>query len=134
GEEFSCLRVGLIPSLLKILNENRHYALPQQIFELGIVVDQEFKNKFYLGFVKIDAKANFTECKSFVEAIMRDIGITYEIKDFSHPGFVTGRCAALIVINKNVGFFGELHPQTISNFKLEHPIIAFEINVDILYQ
>jgi len=134
GEEFSCLRVGLIPSLLKILNENRHHALPQQIFELGIVVNEKFKNKFELGFVKIDAKANFTECKSLVEAIMRDIGITYEIKDFSHPGFVKGRCAQVFVNNKNVGFFGELHPQTISNFKLEHPIIAFEINVDILHQ
>jgi phenylalanyl-tRNA synthetase beta chain len=134
GEEFSCLRAGLIPSLLKILNENRHHALPQQIFELGIVVDQEFKNKFYLGFVKIDAKANFTECKSFVEAIMRDIGITYEIKDFSHPGFVNGRCATVIVYNKNAGFFGELHPQTISNFSLEYPIIAFEINADVLHQ
>ncbi len=134
GEEFSCLRVGLIPSLLKILNENRHHALPQQIFELGIVVNEKFKNKFELGFVKIDAKANFTECKSLVEAIMRDIGITYEIKDFSHPGFVKGRCAEVVVNNKNVGFFGELHPQTISNFKLEHPIIAFEINVDILHQ
>jgi phenylalanyl-tRNA synthetase beta chain len=134
GEEFSCLRVGLISSLLKILNENRHHALPQQIFELGIVVNEKFKNNFRLGFVKIDAKANFTECKSLVEAVMRDIGVTYEIKDFNHSGFVKGRCAEVIVKNKNVGFFGELHPQTISNFKLEHPIIAFEINVDILYQ
>ena len=131
GEEFSCLRVGLIPSLLKILNENRHHALPQQIFELGVVVNQDFKNKFNLGFVKIDAKANFTECKSFVEAIFRDIGISYEINDFSHPGFVNGRCAAVVVNDKNVGFFGELHPQTISNFLLEHPIIAFELNLDI---
>ena len=36
--------------------------------------------------------------------------------------------------NKSAGFFGELHPQTISNFSLEHPIIAFEINTDILHQ
>lgn len=134
GEEFSCLRVGLIPSLLKILNENRHHALPQNIFELGIVVNNEFKNKFKLGFVKIDAKANFTECKSFVEAIMRDIGIKYDIKDFNHPGFVNGRCATVVVNKKNVGFFGELHPQTISNFSLEHPIIAFEINTDFLHR
>ena len=134
GEDFSCLRVGLIPSLLKILNENKHHALPQQIFEVGIVVDQEFKNKVKLGFVKIDAKANFTECKSIVEAIMRDIGVTYDIKDFNHPGFVNGRCAVIIINNKNAGFFGELHPLTISNFLLEHPIISFEINIDILYQ
>jgi phenylalanyl-tRNA synthetase beta chain len=134
SEEFSCLRVGLIPSLLKILNENRHHALPQHIFELGVVVDQEFKNKFKLGFVKIDAKANFTECKSFVEAIMRDVGISYEIKDFTHPGFVNGRCAVVDVKNRNAGFFGELHPKTISNFSLEYPIIAFEINTDVLHQ
>ncbi len=134
GEEFSCLRVGLIPSLLKILNENRHHALPQNIFELGIVVNNKFKNKFKLGFVKIDAKANFTECKSFVEAIMRDIGIEYDIKDFNHPGFVKGRCATVVVNKKNAGLFGELHPQTISNFSLEHPIIAFEIETDLLHQ
>lgn len=134
GEEFSCLRVGLVSSLLKILNENRHHPLPQQIFELGIVVNQKFKNEFKLGFVKIDAKANFTECKSFVEAVMRDAGIVYSIKEFNHPGFVKGRCAAVVVNDKNVGFFGELHPKTISNFELEHPIIAFEINVDVLHQ
>jgi phenylalanyl-tRNA synthetase beta chain len=134
GEEFSCLRVGLISSLLKILNENRHHPLPQQIFELGAVVNQEFRNKFKLGFVKIDAKANFTECKSLVEAVMRDAGIAYEIKDYAHPGFVKGRCASVVVVGKNVGFFGELHPQTISNFELEHPIIAFEIDADLLHQ
>lgn len=134
GEEFSSLRVGLIPSLLKILNENRHHPLPQQIFELGVVVNEKFKNNFKLGFVKIDAKANFTECKSFVEAVMRDAGIAYEIKDYVHPGFVKGRCASVVINGKNAGFFGELHPLTISNFALEHPIIAFEIDADVLHQ
>ena len=62
---------------------------------------------------------------------MRDIGITYGIKDFNHPGFVKGRCAGVFIKNKKLGFFGELHPQTISNFLLEHPIIAFELNLDI---
>lgn len=134
SEEFSCLRVNLISSLLKILKENRHHALPQQIFELGTVVNQDFKNQYKLGFVKIDAKANFTECKSFVEAIMRDLGIHYDINDFDHPGFVEGRCAAVIIKNKNVGFFGELHPKTIINFSLEHPIIGFEIETEFLHQ
>jgi len=134
SEEFSCLRVNLVSSLLKILKENRHHALPQQIFELGTVVNQDFKNQYKLGFVKIDAKANFTECKSIVEAIMRDIGIQYDIDDYDHPGFVEGRCAAVIIKNKNVGFFGELHPKTILNFSLEYPIIAFEIETEFLHQ
>jgi len=134
GEEYSCLRVSLIPSLLKILNENRHHPLPQQIFELGIVIDDEFKNQHNLAFTKIDAKANFTECKSIAEAIMRDLGIRFKIKDFDHPAFIKGRCASIIYKNKKIGFFGELHPKTISNFELEYPIISFEIIADFLNQ
>jgi len=134
GEEYSCLRVGLIPSLLKILNQNKHHPLPQQIFELGIIADESFKNQHYLAFVKIDAKANFTECKSLVEAFMRDSGTKYNIKDHDHPAFVKGRCASVVTKNKEIGFFGEIHPKTISEFDLEYPIIAFEIQADALNQ
>jgi len=131
-EEYTCLRVGLIPSLLKILNENRHHSLPQQIFEMGIVVDKTFKNRHHLGFVKIDAKANFTECKSYAESILREMGKTYHIKSVEHPGFIKGRCAEIQIDNKKIGYFGELHPKTITDFDLEHPIIAFELWADQL--
>ena len=134
GEEYSCLRVGLIPSLLKILSENRHHPLPQQIFELGIVVDKKYKNQYNLAFVKIDAKANFTECKSLVDAIMRDSGAKFNINNNEHPAFVKGRCASVIRNNKEIGIFGELHPKTISNFELEYPIIAFDVKAEMLYQ
>jgi len=134
GEDYTCLRVGLIPSLLKILNENRHHPLPQQIFELGIVVNSKYKNQYNLAFVKIDAKANFTECKSLVDSIMRDSGTKFKIENNDHPGFVKGRCATIIVRDKKVGIFGELHPKTILGFQLEYPIVAFEIKADVLYQ
>ena len=116
------------------MTENRHHPLPQQIFELGIVVDKNFKNQQLLGFVKIDAKANFTECKSLVDAVMRDSGINYDIKDKDHPAFVKGRCASVVFKNKEIGFFGEIHPKTISEFELEYPIIAFELQKDALNQ
>ena len=134
GEEYSCMRVGLVPSLLKILNQNKHHPLPQQIFELGIIVDKNYKNQRYLSFVKIDAKANFTECKSLADAVMRDSGTKYQIKDYDHPAFVKGRCASLVSKNKEIGFFGEIHPRTISEFELEYPIIAFEMQADALNQ
>ena len=133
GEEYSCLRGSLIPSLLKTLNENRHYPLPQQLFELGIVVNKN-KNQRYLSAVKIDAKANFTECKSIVEAVLRDAATKYKITECTNPAFISGRCASVVSNGKEIGFFGELHPKTITNFKLEHPIIAFEIKADLLHQ
>jgi phenylalanyl-tRNA synthetase beta chain len=132
SEEYTCLRVGLIPSLLKILNENRHHPLPQQIFEMGVVVDNTYKNRHHLGFVKIDAKANFTECKSYAESILRELGKTYHIESVEHPGFIKGRCAEIQINNNKIGYFGELHPKTITNFELEHPIIALELWADQL--
>jgi len=130
GEEYSCLRVSVIPSILKILAENRHHPLPQQIFELGIITNEHFRNKHHLAAVKVDAKANFTDCKSIIDGVMRDIGAKYSINNKDHPAFVKGRCASVIYNNKEIGFFGEIHPKTITEFDLEHPIIAFEIQTD----
>ncbi len=132
GEEYTCLRVSLIPSLLKLLAENKHHSLPQKIFEVGLVVDEDFKNKPRLAAVEISAKAGFTNCKSIVEAVMRNIGVKYELREKEHPAFVLGRCASIINKEEEIGFFGELHPKTIKNFELEHPIIAFELKVDKL--
>jgi len=134
GEEYSSLRVSLLPSLLKILNENRHHPLPQQIFELGVVVDDHAKNQHYLAAMKIDAKAHFTECKSLVEAVLRDIGAGYTFKETSHAAFIPGRCASIVKKNAEIGVFGELHPKTITVFELDHPIIAFELQIGALYQ
>jgi phenylalanyl-tRNA synthetase beta chain len=130
SEEFSCLRVNLLPSLLNILKENRHHPLPQNIFELGIIVDNKYKNRYNMAAVKMDAKSNFSECKSTIDAIMRDVGKKYEIDEKKHPAFIDGRIAAIIHNNKEIGYFGEIHPKTIIQFELEHPIIGFEIQVE----
>mgnify|MGYP006273131195 CR=1 FL=1 len=132
GEEYTCLRVGLIPSLLRLLSENKHHSLPQQIFELGIVVNENFKNIHHLSGVKSSATANFTLSKSIVEALLRDLGLTYEIKEYDHPAFINGRCAQIVNDADHLGFFGELHPKTITNFSLEHPVIAFEFQAEKL--
>jgi phenylalanyl-tRNA synthetase beta chain len=132
GEEYSGLRTSLIPSLLKILRENRHHPLPQQIFELGIIVDTDAKNRHNLAGIKIDAKANFTESKSLTESVLRNIGSTYSIIEGNHPGFIKGRCGLVMKNEKEIGIFGEVHPRTIKTFDLEHPIIAFEFKIDLL--
>ncbi len=131
GEDFTCLRTSIIPSLLNMLSDNKHHPLPQEIFELGIVTNELYENTYRLAGLKSSASANFTECKSIVESMLRDSGISYEIKEFIHPAFIEGRCAEIIDDDNNhICFFGELHPKTISNFLLEHPVIAFEFNID----
>jgi phenylalanyl-tRNA synthetase beta chain len=132
GEEYHGLRTSLLPSLLKLLRENRHHPLPQQIFEIGVIVDEHAKNNTHLAGMKIDAKANFTECKSFVEAILRECGKKPLIKEKTHGAFIEGRCASMMNNDEEIGFFGELHPKTIQAFSLEHPMIAFEFSTNLL--
>ena len=132
GEEYSGIRMSLLPSLLKLLRENRHHPLPQQIFEAGTVVDQHAKNRTHLAGLKIDAKANFTECKSLVETIFRECGCKPIIIEKSHGAFIEGRCACVLRKETEICVFGELHPRTIQSFNLEYPIIAFELTADRL--
>ena len=130
----SCLRVSLLPSLLEILSKNKHNELPQAIYEIGEVVhiqNKMAKNFTFISGVKISAKTGFTECKSLVESIMRNIGIDVVIKEKEHNAFIEGRCASLWH-NEEIGYFGELHPLVITNFELEHPVIAFEMDAEKL--
>ena len=56
-----------------------------------------------------------------------------EIKPLNHPSFINGRCASVKGWNENKefpvieGFFGEIHPEVITNFNLEYPVVAFEV-------
>ena len=132
GEEYAVLRVGLVPSLLRILRENRHHTLPQQIFEVGTVVEGvSAKNAWCVAGLRCDAKAGFTQSKSIVEAVLRELNVKYSVVAGSHPGFIPGRCGKVLVDDGKtvLGFFGELHPKTILAFSLEHPVIGFELGL-----
>jgi len=123
----SIIRYSLIPSLLEILSRNKHNDLPQQIYEFGDVI-QEMQQKKILAGVKIDAKTNFTECKSIVEAILRNFGLKMDVEEIKHHSFIDGRCASIIVNGKHIGYFGEINPDVITKFSLEYPVIAFEMD------
>ena len=133
----SCMRVSLLPSLLELLSKNRHNELPQMIYEVGEVVKIEGGmpvNRTMVAGMKIDARAGFTECKSMVEAILRNLGIKAEVAEKRSGAFIGGRCASVVAAGdgNEMGYFGEIHPEVISNFELEYPVIAFEFGLDRL--
>lgn len=131
----SCIRVSLLPSLMEILSKNKHNELPQMLYEVGEIVEIANGmpvNKTMVSGVKIDAKTGFTECKSIVEALLRNMGIKADVEEKKSGAFIDGRCASVIKDGRQIGYFGEIHPSVISNFELEYPVIAFEIYADEL--
>jgi phenylalanyl-tRNA synthetase beta chain len=136
SSEYSICRTWLLPSLLKVLAANKHRDYPQRIFEIGDCINFEenaetkTKTARKLAAVISYDSANLTEIKSIVETVMKDIGNNFTIKEYTHPSFIGFRCGKILVNEKEIGFFGELHPNVLEKWELEKPVIVFEIEVD----
>jgi phenylalanyl-tRNA synthetase beta chain len=128
SEDHTIVRPTLLPDLLEILSINRHRELPQRIFEVGEVV-VDCKTVQRLGAAAIHPQANFTEIQAVMDAVMRERRISYEVSESNDPAFIDGRGADVMVRGEIAGVFGEIHPEVISNFGLEHPIIGFELEL-----
>ncbi len=147
SQDRTMIRKSLINGLMEFLEDNKHEELPQKIFEVGDVVYIDNAAETHTKIVKkiagvvTHSTANFTEIKSITDAIVSNMGLKIEIEPFKHPSFIKGRCAALKGVTKTIGgslsegsaggsvtgFFGELDPAVITNFALEYPVVAFEI-------
>jgi phenylalanyl-tRNA synthetase beta chain len=129
SEDHTCLRVSLLPSLMAVLRRNKHRDLPQRLFEVGDVM-LGIKRKKHLAAVSISARASFTEIKSLVESIMRDLSVKSTIRPSSVGTYLEGRGAEIVVDDEVIGTFGELHPQVITDFELGYPVVAFELDLE----
>jgi phenylalanyl-tRNA synthetase beta chain len=58
-----------------------------------------------------------------------NLGVNWQIKETTHPSFIAGRVGAVIVNGVNVGVLGEVNPQVLEAWKLENPVVAFEVNM-----
>jgi len=64
---------------------------------------------------------------------MRNIGTDYKLKEAENPSFISGRCGEILVDGKNVGIFGEVSPGVITDFGLDYPVAAAEIDMHALF-
>jgi len=128
SEEYTMVRSTLLPNLMSVLSQNKHVEMPQMIFEVGdVIVNSNDVQK--LAGISTHSAANFSEIKSIVDAVLRELGLKYEIVESDDAAFLEGRRASILIKKKNVGVFGEIHPDVILNFGLDHPIVAFEMEI-----
>jgi len=135
SSEYNACRVWILPNLMRILSSNKHQEYPQKIFEVGdcVVFDKQTESGTRtirkLSMVISYDNANLTEMKSVVGAVLKNLGYPYTIDNLNHPSFIESRCGEVIVEGKPVGFFGEINPKILENWKLEKPVIGFEIEL-----
>lgn len=136
--ECTICRRDVLPSIIDVLAHNQHREYPQRIFEVGDVVsldDKEetgTKNVKKLACAISDTHVSYAEISSVLDSLMENLGFKYDLKPMKHPSFIEGRAADVITHGKKIGVVGELHPAVLSNWKLEMPIAALEVNLDEL--
>jgi phenylalanyl-tRNA synthetase beta chain len=137
-QTMTCLRNWLLPSLMEVLSENTHVPYPQELFEVGECVlhdENELtraRDSRRLAAVIAHAQASFTEAKSRLDPLLANLGVKYEIEQSEHPAFISGRVGEIRVKSTLLGLIGEIHPIVLENWKMENPVAAFEVDVDLV--
>ncbi len=131
SEDSVIIRSWLLPSLLKNLEDNKNQSLPRKLFEIGDIVKDE-KQESKIAAVWESSEVGFTETKSLLDGLFTNLGLEMSVDAKKHPSFIDGRCAGVIIDDKEIGYFGEISPEVLENFHLENPVVGFEIQLEKL--
>jgi phenylalanyl-tRNA synthetase beta chain len=79
---------------------------------------------------------DFYDMKGVVESLLRDLGLRELVFETGqHPSFHPGKCSKVMLGGRQLGVFGELHPQVHAQYDFgDHPVMAAKLNLDALYE
>lgn len=138
--DYNILRSWIIPSMLKILRENKRHDYPQRLFEIGTIFKRNPKEEtgieenIRLCVCVSHGTAGYTEIKQILDALLYNLGVSYSIIDTEHPSFIPGRVGRVVINNEKMAYIGEIHPKCLDNFMLEMPVATFELNLTDLFR
>jgi phenylalanyl-tRNA synthetase beta chain len=125
------IRTEILPMLMESLSINQSRELPQKIFACGDVMENLVMHA-KMAAVSIHTDANFSEIYAVMDAFCRMAALTYEVRESEDPAFLNGRRGDVYVTGEKIGVFGEINPDVLVAFGLEHPVVALEIDLSYL--
>ena len=136
--EYKYLRPNLFIPLLRVMSENKDSEYPQKLFEIGRTFvknnqkenDIEEKDNLIISI----SPANATEIKKHLDYLFKMLGLEYSIKEKSIPHLVDGRTCSIFLDNKQIGYFGEVHPNVLASNNIYMPVAIAEISIEEIYE
>ncbi len=137
SKEYDSLRYWITPSLLETFEKNKNNPYPQNIFEIGKVFgiekDNKVKEQVRVAMGTCSDTSDYTKARQVLETIFDSLELKAEFKKTEHPSFIKGRVARVYCNNKAVAYVGEISPEVLSNFGIEMPVSAFELNLSEIF-
>ena len=138
--EFNTLRSWIIPSLMDVLNRNKHNEYPQNIFDIGKCFKENSKTETNteeftrLGVMLCDAETDFTKAKQILDYLFRMLELEYKVEDTECSSFIPGRVGRVSVNGKKVAYIGEINPIVLDNWEIDMPVSGFELNLTDIFE
>ena len=134
--DHTILRQYILPSLLRLLSANRHYELPQRVYEIGDVVRDDINQK-QVAWACAEVGSGFTTAKGITMALLKDLGTDLETVSFEATNervgpWIKGRGAIIHINGEKIGEIGEIDPEVSESFGLKSPIHAGEFDLEAI--
>jgi phenylalanyl-tRNA synthetase beta chain len=122
---------------------NRTREMPQRIFEMGEVAhatENSCEEGHRLGIGVMGPRADYADIRSTVDEVCHETGLDLVAEvvpaddHLMAPVFLPGRVAKVVVGDVELGVMGEVHPEVIVAFGLEHPIALAQLDMDALLE
>ena len=154
--EMSVLRTTLLPSLLDNAQHNRNHQTDTiALFEIGNVFIQNggsSRNDLRIATLEPERvtgilagqigdgvysnpyrEPDFYDIKGLVERILEVCSIVnYTLQKTDAPTFHPGRNAAVLLNDRQLGTFGEAHPEVLENYDLPYKAYLFDFDMEAL--
>lgn len=135
SDEYTALRIWLIPNLLNFLSFNVDTQYPQKIFEIGYTIQRNPQSpnlttqEIKVAAAHTEYSISYEQIQAVAYALIKTFKLEPQFQPLQHPSFLNGRTATIKINNTEIGIIGEIHPKVLLNFRLRMPIVAFEINI-----
>ncbi|MFX1253065.1 MAG: phenylalanine--tRNA ligase subunit beta [Promethearchaeota archaeon] len=128
----SIVRNSILPGLLEVLAANTHATYPQNLFEIGEVVELQEDTPvemYNLCAVAAGAEKDYSNMHTTLDTFMRLTGLKFSFQPTEQPYLLPGRGAEIIYEGKKIGFLGELHPEILEKWEIWLPVVVMEIKL-----
>ena len=137
SDEYSALRNMMTPSLLEVLQQNKHRGYPQKFFETGnvAVLDDSpsgASNRKEAAFIQIGEEIDFNGARQVLQILERDLGLDLEVKEVSVPYYQDTRSGKVLVNGEKAGHIGQFSEEVLSNWELDKPAAGFELDLEMI--
>jgi phenylalanyl-tRNA synthetase beta chain len=150
SEEQAVMRRSLLPGLLRSVSYNQRRGVPDvHLYEIGTVFSTARYRKLPRehgsvggvlagrwsrpGWTTDTHQLDFFDGKGVVEALAEDLAPRrFQVRPADLPWLQPGRSAEVLIDNKVAGWLGEVHPSVLAAFEADAPVVAFELDIEVL--